>query len=197
MPKHSLEQLPMDTVSSTSSEAESPLAEWEIAMIDVFVRAAGLIGLPRSIGEIYGLLYCSPEPLNFDQISERLSISRGSVSQGLKILRQIGAVKLHYQPGVRKDHYKPELSMERLVRGFLKDQVVPHLESSNRRLEEMSGLIDEETDPLRREHAGARLNTLRSWQKRTQKLLPMVLAVVSGAKTLDSTDESDSTGQVI
>ena len=69
-------------------------------MIDVFVRAAGLIGLPRSIGEIYGLLFCSPKALSFDELVERLQISKGSVSQGLKVLRQLGAVKLHWGRGV-------------------------------------------------------------------------------------------------
>lgn len=192
----------MDTEPVLSNEPGPPLAEWEVAMIDVFVRAAGLIGLPRSIGEIYGLLYCSAKPLNFDQITERLGISRGSVSQGLKTLRQIGAVKLHYQPGVRKDHYEPELSMERLVRGFLKDQFVPHLESSTQRLEDLGGLIDEEGDPALREHAGARLNTLRSWQKRIRKLLPLVLAVLGGARALDnavgiSEEGSSDEGRII
>ena len=52
-------------------------------MIDVFVRAASLIGLPRSIGEIYGLLFCTPQALSFDELVERLQISKGSVSQGL------------------------------------------------------------------------------------------------------------------
>ena len=36
----------------SETATETPLAAWEIAMIDSFVRAAGLIGLPRSIGEI-------------------------------------------------------------------------------------------------------------------------------------------------
>ena len=90
-------------------------------MIDVFVRAASLIGLPRSIGEIYGLLFCTPQALSFDELVERLRISKGSVSQGLKVLRQLGAVKMHYVPGSRRDHYQPELSMKRLVRGFIKD----------------------------------------------------------------------------
>lgn len=96
-------------------------------MIDVFVRAAGLIGLPRSIGEIYGLLFCAPRALTFDDLAERLQISKGSVSQGLKVLRQLGAVKLHFVPGSRRDHYEPELSIKRLVRGFVKDQLEPHL----------------------------------------------------------------------
>jgi len=59
-----------------SPDASPTLAPWEVAMIDSFVRAAALIGLPRSIGEIYGLLYCSPGPLTFDEIEARLGFGR-------------------------------------------------------------------------------------------------------------------------
>lgn len=158
-------------------------------MIDSFVRAANLIGLPRSIGEIYGLLYCSPEALTFDQIVERLGISAGSVSQGLKTLRQLGAVKLHYTPGSRKDHYLPELSMERLVRGFIKDQFAPHLESSAERLNSIEAQLAELPDASLQAHAQQRLNTLRTWRRRTEKLLPLAMAVLAGGRSLLASDE--------
>jgi DNA-binding transcriptional regulator GbsR (MarR family) len=154
-------------------------------MIDVFVRAAGLIGLPRSIGEIYGLLFCAAKPLTFDELVERLQISKGSVSQGLKVLRQLGAVKLHYVPGSRRDHYEPELSMKRLVRGFIKDQFEPHLSSGAQCLESLETLIAEEADDALRTHALARLGTLRSWQERTHKLMPIAMAVLGGAHFFD------------
>ncbi|NBB79502.1 MAG: hypothetical protein GVY36_08675 [Verrucomicrobia bacterium] len=162
-------------------------------MIDSFVRAASLIGLPRSIGEIYGLLYCSPEAMTFDQIVERLGISAGSVSQGLKTLRQLGAVKLHYTPGSRKDHYLPELSMERLVRGFIKDQFAPHLESSAERLDRIEAQLADEADTPLRKHAEQRLNTLRTWRRRTEKLLPLALAVLAGGRSLLSSDDTGPT----
>ena len=159
-------------------------------MIDVFVRAASLIGLPRSIGEIYGLLFCTPKALSFDELVERLQISKGSVSQGLKVLRQLGAVKLHYVPGSRRDHYQPELSMKRLVRGFIKDQFEPHLLSGSKRLDNIETLIQEAGDEASHAHALSRLGTLRSWQQRTSKVKPIVMAVLGGAKFFDkeSTD---------
>jgi len=158
------------------------ISSWESALIESFVRAAGLIGLPRSIGEIYGLLYCAREPLSFDEIEERLSISRGSVSQGLKTLRQIGAVKVAYRPGSRKDHFAPELSVERLVRGFVKEQVSPHLTSAEERFDHAEQLIADEADAELRAHAAQRLSTLRTWQRRAQKLIPLALAVLNGTR---------------
>jgi hypothetical protein len=56
------------------------MAPLEASMIEVFVRAASLVGLPRLIGEIYGLLYCASGPLTFDTLVARLNISKGSRS---------------------------------------------------------------------------------------------------------------------
>ena len=151
-------------------------------MIEVFVRAANLIGLPRSVGEIYGVLYCAERPLTFDDLVERLGISRGSVSQGLKLLRQLGAVKLHYVVGSRKDHFEPELSMKRLVGGFVRDQFSPHLVNGKLRLEQIDAEVEAEPDSELRHHAAQRLNTLRTWQRRMDKLLPVVLAALGGAE---------------
>lgn len=155
-------------------------------MIEMFVRAASLVGLPRSIGEIYGLLFCAAHPMTFDDLVTRLGISRGSVSQGLKLLRQLGAVKLQYVAGNRKDHYVPELSMKRLVRGFVRDQFSPHIESGASRIKDLRELIESESDSALREHAIQRLGTLTAWQSRIQKLLPIMMAALGGAKFLEN-----------
>lgn len=166
------------------------LQPWEVAMIEMFVRAANLIGLPRSVGEIYGVLYCAERPLTFDDQVERLGISKGSVSQGLKLLRQFGAVKVQYVAGSRKDHYVPELSIKRLVRGFIQDQFNPHLQSGAARIQGIRELIEAEPDPRQRKHAEQRLGTLINWQARMVKLLPAVTAVLGGAEFL-SPDKSN------
>jgi len=177
-------------VSSTDTKASpAALSPWETSTIEVFIRAAGLIGLPRSVGEIYGLLFCAQTPQTFDELSERLGISRGSISQGLKFLRQLGAVKVHYVAGSRKDHYQPELSMKRLVHGFLRDQFTPHLESGDERLDEIAALIESEPDPALRTHAAQRINTLRTWQGRMQKLMPIVMAALGGASFFNQQSE--------
>ena len=157
------------------------LSPWETSTIEVFIRAASLIGLPRSVGEIYGFLFCAQSPQTFDDLAERLGISRGSVSQGLKLLRQLGAVKVHDVAGSRRDHYQPELSMKRLVQGFVRDQFAPHLESGGGRLDEIAALIESEPDPALREHAAQRINTLRTWQGRMRKLMPIIMAALGGA----------------
>jgi hypothetical protein len=52
------------------------------------------LGIPKSIGQIYGVLYASATPLSFSDIVGRLEISKGSVSQGLQLLRSLGAINV-------------------------------------------------------------------------------------------------------
>lgn len=162
---------------SDNNSPEHSLAQWELATIDLFVHAAQLIGVPKSMGQIYGLLFCAGQPLPMDEIVVRLGISKGSASQGLKTLRQIGAVQMVFQHGDRRDHYVAELKLRRLVAGFLTNELSPHLENAPRRLahiEELSQLEDESTQAL----AQGRLKILETWQNKTSKLLPLVQKIL-------------------
>ena len=162
----------------------APLAPWEVSVIEVFIGAVGLVGLPRSIGQIYGLLFCAPQPLSLDDLVDRLGISRGSASQGLKLLRQLGAVQTQQVAGSRKDHYRPELSIRRLVGGFVRDQIAVHLQAGAERLDGIALQIEAEPDVASRAHAVQRIGTLRTWQQRMQALLPIIVAALGGTGLL-------------
>ena len=56
---------------------------FEAATVDFFVDAADLLGVPKSVAAIYGVVFASPVPLSFADIESHLGISKGSVSQGL------------------------------------------------------------------------------------------------------------------
>ena len=59
--------------------------ELELEAIDYFVRFMSLLGMPRSVGEIYGLLYVSPDPLSMDVIVTKLGISIGSAVKAFEL----------------------------------------------------------------------------------------------------------------
>jgi DNA-binding transcriptional regulator GbsR (MarR family) len=48
------------------------LDEWEIAVIDLFLNAANSFGLPKSYGQIYGLLFCRDQSLSMDEVMKLL-----------------------------------------------------------------------------------------------------------------------------
>ena len=49
-------------VKDNPTAKESFQSELEVEAIDFFVRMMSIMGLPRSVGEIYGLLYFSEMP---------------------------------------------------------------------------------------------------------------------------------------
>jgi hypothetical protein len=69
-------------------------AAFEQAMGGFFMEAAEVLGLPKSVAAIYAVIFASPRPLCFADVETRLQLSKGSVSQGLRFLRQIGAIKV-------------------------------------------------------------------------------------------------------
>jgi DNA-binding transcriptional ArsR family regulator len=87
-------------VSGLKSQVSSnERREFERAVVAFFTDAAQLLGVPYSVAAIYGVIFASPEPLTFSDISARLDLSKGSISQGLKALRDIGAVRAESEGG--------------------------------------------------------------------------------------------------
>ena len=74
----------------------------ELEIISIFVRLADLLNLPKTVGEIYGLLFITESPMCLDDLMKKLKISKGSTSQGLKILRSFGALKKYIYPEIVK-----------------------------------------------------------------------------------------------
>ena len=151
------------------------LTDLEREVIELFVRMADVLNLPRSVGEIYGLLFISPEPLCLDDCRIRLNISKGSTSQGLKILRSFGAIRTVYIPGDRKDYYVAETSLRKMASGFAGEQIRPHVESGKERIERIRQLLFEQEE---QEELLEKVEILENWQKRAGKTLPLVLKLI-------------------
>ena len=62
-------------------------------------------GLNRTLGQMCGLLYVVPEPMNADEIAETLKISRSNVSMGLKELKAWRLVQPASVPGDRREYW--------------------------------------------------------------------------------------------
>lgn len=161
--------------SETIVESTVPrLDAFERECIEVFVRAAAVLAVPRSIGEIYGLLFASAQPLSMDAVVHRLAISKGSASQGLRWLRDVGAVRAEYVPGDRRDHFVAETELRRLAAGFLREQVRPHLDSGANLLGRLDAAATVAVDPR---FASGRVKKLRRWHRFGGQVLPLLLRV--------------------
>ncbi len=163
--------------ASSDGSTYSSLNSFELEIIHIFVQTAQVLGLPKSVGEIFGLLYCSLEPLTFDEIMLRLKISKGSTSQGLRFLRNIRAVKTTYMAGDRKDHFVAELRLRNLSAGFLRERIMPHLENGEERLNNLQQILDH-SPPEKRKILKERMSYLFTWNKKARGLLPWVLKFI-------------------
>lgn len=143
-------------------------------VVDFFVDGVRVLGLPRSLGEIYGLLFISNEPLSLDDLVCDLGISKGSVSQGLRTLRTLGAVREAPGNGDRRTYYEPAVDLKRLVGGFIREQVRPHLDSGKTKLQSIADTASQTADPVAREFFNDRIERLESWMKRGRQVLPLL-----------------------
>jgi HTH-type transcriptional regulator, glycine betaine synthesis regulator len=161
-----------------------PLNALEVEIIDLFVQFSHILGQPKSVAEIYGLLFAATRPLSMEEMMERLNMSKGSTSQGLRFLRNLGAVKPVYVPAQRATHFEAVAQLRNLATRFLRDQILTRLDSSLDRIDQMAALVQdlpaEEREPVR-----ARVGMLQSWQKKTRKVLPIVMKILGAEREHD------------
>lgn len=146
------------------------LSVFERELITFFIEMAQLLNLPRSVGQIYGLLYFAKEPLSLEGVFQRLGISKGSASQGIRFLLSITAVRKVYVPGDRRDYYLAELKLRKLASGFLRERVEPQLGIGAEQLEGLAQLADEEGNIFEKE----KVERLQQWHRKATLLLPVI-----------------------
>lgn len=146
---------------------------FEAEVVGLFVEAADLLGVPRSVAAIYGAIFAAPREVSFADLEARLDLSKGSISQGLKLLREVGAVKSVSTPGDRAERFEPDTEMRQLIAHYLETRVQRHLDAAENRfatLEQgLQGYAEEEQQVLR-----ARVEKLYRWHSRTKALVPVV-----------------------
>ena len=146
------------------------------------VEIVQLFGIPKSVGQIYGLLCASPEPLGFRAIIERLEISKGSVSQGLLLLRALGAInEAELKEGNNRGVlYEPELSLRQLVTGILRERIAPSASAGADHLKHLKQLAGQ--SPAHAAFYLDRVSQLTTWSKRFATVLPLLSAPLDPGK---------------
>jgi len=154
------------------------LSKTRLEMIEAGGRLCQLLGVPRSTGQIYGLLYLWPKPLALDEIADLLGISKASASVGTRQLLAWRAVRQVWVQGERRDYFEVEPDLTHLIRVGYTDFLKPRLNSSHQRIEKMSNTLEEELaqGTLTREEyklCSERLKSFTRIQKKLQTLIPL------------------------
>ena len=142
----------------------------EDSILHLCAKLCAILGLPKSVGIIYGAVFVSARPIEAGDICKKLKISRGSVSQGLKFLRELGAIRVEGNNGNRAEHFVVEDHLRKAVETFVTKKIAPAFEELG---EEVIRLEKDPNLNLPQE-LREKLETIRRWHSHGQLLLPLV-----------------------
>jgi len=146
----------------------------EQGVIALFADGVKVIGLPKSVGEIYGLLFARDAVLSLDDLVLVLDVSKGTASQGLKMLRTLGAVREVESADSRKTYYQADVELKSLVGGFIREEIRPHMDSAQVKIGALRELVDEGDS-----FALDRVERLDKWRRKASLLLPLLQKILS------------------
>ena len=134
--------------------------------IRFWIEFAELLGFPMSTGEVYGHLFISQKPLCADDIAKATNSSRSGSGQHLKVLTDIGAIRISQEIKDRKTHYELQSDLGILIRRLTNSRIFPKLAELNQQRINLQKQANESDDANLIE----RFNKLESWN---QKISPM------------------------
>ncbi len=79
-------------------------------------------GFNRTVGQMLGLLVLSEQPLSADAVAQSLQVSRGNVSMAAKELQSWQLIRVHREPGDRKDYYCVNGSIWEMAQQVMKER---------------------------------------------------------------------------
>ena len=154
-------------------------------------------GINRTVGQIYALLYVSPQALNADEIGDALAFSRSNVSMGLKELQSWSLVRLQHLPNDRREYFQAPEDVWAIFRTLAEErrkrEIDPTLSMLREALME-SGVTGDDV------HAQARMRQMHDlielmtgWLQDVQKMDSATLASLMkmGAKVAKLLDAKD------
>lgn len=148
-----------------------------------FIETAGNVcrqlGLPRSLGQIYGLLFFSATALSLDDIVRLLGISKASASTGTRQLAAWGAIRQVWVPGERRDYFEVVPDLAVILRRIYQDFLKPRIAISQKRFDEFTSTIqnDVEDGLMTREESQVcvqRLQALNRLQRKVEAAAPLI-----------------------
>lgn len=157
-----------------------------------FGEMGGRWGVNRTVGQIYALLFLADRPLNADEISDSLGLSRSNVSMGLKELEGWRLIRKRHLPGDRREYIEAPNDIWQIVRTLAEErrkrEVDPTLSLLRDILLATPSTIEERhaQDKMRQMHDMIEL--LTGWADDVQKLdngsLKQLLALGAGVSRL-------------
>jgi len=155
---------------------ESNLNILENHFVEFMGQLAESCAFSRSIGQIYGILYISPQPRCLEDIAKACHMSKGNASVHLRTLENWGAVLPSGKPGTRKDYYTANTDLRRLAIKRLQEGMTRRLDYANNKIKSIK------EDPAFAEYLKNSQGT--PWKARLDEIESMLQQVQSGFSLL-------------
>jgi DNA-binding transcriptional regulator GbsR (MarR family) len=105
-------------------------------------------GINRTMAQIHALLYASENPLDTDEIMERLQISRGNANMNLRSLINWNLVRKIHLSGSRKDYYTAEKDVWEITSQIVREREKREIRPVMQQLEECRTILSKDDHPL-------------------------------------------------
>jgi DNA-binding transcriptional regulator GbsR (MarR family) len=160
------------------------------SMLDGLGQLAAYFGFSKVMGQLYGALLLSGDPLSLDDLVELLDISKASVSMNLRTLEHMGMVRQVWVRGQsgRRKFYEAETDFWQIISNILAgremrdlDRALTVMDDNTVRLEKSMATMSEDDKKL----AELYLERMAQMQALFRFAQTMITNVLSRAGDLD------------
>ncbi|MCK6499525.1 MAG: hypothetical protein L6Q38_08615 [Nitrospira sp.] len=150
----------------------------QLELMELAARLFQRLGLPRSTGQVYGILFSSTKPLSLDEIAEALTISKTSASTATRQLLTLSMIRQAWLPGDRKDYFEARTDLREVLRANYNGFIKPKLDQAEKSLASISEHLADDlaAGRLSREAhqcTEARLGRLTELHRNLRRILPL------------------------
>ncbi len=143
----------------------------ELGMVEHWVQLADALGFPKSLAQIYGLIFTSKDPVSAQECVDVLRISRSSAGQGLKALRDLGAIRAGFELGARREAFIIEPDIGVMIQSMLNGRLVPAFDTFSAQIDSIQQSLDPEKDLF----LISRIEKLHRWRSKLGRLKKWLL----------------------
>ena len=160
------------------------------SMLDGLGQLAAYFGFSKVMGQLYGALLLSADPLSLDDLVELLDISKASVSMNLRTLEHMGMVRQVWVRGQsgRRKFYEAETDFWQIISNILAgremrdlDRALTVMDDNTVRLEKSMATMSEDDKKL----AELYLERMAQMQALFRFAQAMITNILSRAGDLD------------
>jgi DNA-binding transcriptional regulator GbsR (MarR family) len=144
-------------------------------------QLASYFGFSKVIGQLFGALLLSPQPLSLDDLMSRLGISKASVSTNMRILEHMGIVREAWVKDDRRKYYRAESDFWRILTNVLSSRELRDVNQALHVLEENTGHLHQALPDMNEKERDLaefyidRIDQLRDFFRLAQLLLMSII----------------------